>query len=67
MLAFKEGNNLNADMTVEDIYGKSYTSLGLSKDIIAASMGKLQTKEPSEINVLDVVKSLWFMFAINLG
>ncbi|CAD8186075.1 unnamed protein product [Paramecium pentaurelia] len=67
MLAFKEGNNLNADMTVEDIYGKSYTSLGLSKDIIAASMGKLQTKEPSEVNVLDVVKSLWFMFAINLG
>ncbi|CAK65371.1 unnamed protein product (macronuclear) [Paramecium tetraurelia] len=66
-LAFKEGNNLNADMTVEDIYGKSYTSLGLSKDIIAASMGKLQTKEPTSVNVLDVVKSLWFMFAINLG
>lgn len=44
--AFKEGNNLNADMTVEDIYGKSYEALGLPKDIIAASLGKLQTREP---------------------
>lgn len=39
--AYKEGNNLNADMTVEDIYGKSYEALGLPKDIIAASLGKL--------------------------
>lgn len=30
-------------------------------------MGKMQTQEGSEVGMYDIVKSLWYAFAINLG
>ncbi|KAM3136723.1 hypothetical protein pb186bvf_011168 [Paramecium bursaria] len=65
--AFIEGDNNHIDLTVEDIYGNNYQQLNLPKDIIASSMGKLQTKIPQNLNKFDIIKSFWFMFAINLG
>lgn len=54
-------------MTVKDIYGTSYQMLNLPKDIIASSLGKLQTVDPKSVGIYDIVKSMWYMFAINLG
>lgn len=39
--AYIKGNNINADLTVEDIYGENCETLGIPKNIIASSMGKL--------------------------
>ena len=41
--AFEEGDNSNVDLTVGDIYGKGCSSLKLPDELIASSMGKLQT------------------------
>lgn len=67
--SFARGDNLKVDMTVSDIYGEaSEEILKLPSSLLAACMGKLQTrcgKDP--IEKLDVAKSIWVMFCINLG
>ena len=69
--AFKagiSGDNVNIDMTVEDIYGDKLTNLGLSKDIIASSFGKaVADKSKLTYNQKDLVRSLITMIAINVG
>lgn len=69
--AFKagiSGDNVNIDMTVEDIYGDKLTNLGLSKDIIASSFGKaVADKRKLAYNQKDLVRSLITMIAINVG
>lgn len=39
--AFDEGNVKKTELFVDDIYGKGVQSLGLPKDLLASSMGKL--------------------------
>lgn len=39
--AFEFGNNRNADLLVEDIYGKSFHGLGIDGSVIASSLGKV--------------------------
>ena len=39
--AFEEGNNRNADLLVEDIYGSTFHGLGLAGSIITSSLGKV--------------------------
>lgn len=41
--AFEEGENANVDLTVGDIYGNGCSSLKLPNELIASSMGKMQT------------------------
>ena len=69
--AFKagiSGDNVNIDMTVEDIYGDKLTNLGLSKDIIASSFGKaVADKSKLAYNQKDLIRSLITMIAINVG
>ena len=65
--ALAKGNNYNVDLTVGDIYGDGIQQVaGLHKNIIASSMGKSahQLEDP---DILDYIKSLLVMFAINVG
>lgn len=57
------GNNEEADLTVGDIYGCSYSNIGLSSDIIASSCAKLSRKNASE---RDIARSILVMFVHNL-
>jgi len=67
------GNSRNVDLIVGDIYGMDYTKLGLKSDIIASSFGKVATEleekktVPSDYKPADVVRSLLFMIANNIG
>jgi pantothenate kinase len=69
--AFKSGisgDNINIDMTVEDIYGDKLTNLGLSKDIIASSFGKaVSDTRKLKFSESDLMRSLITMIAINVG
>uniref|UniRef100_A0AC35U603 Pantothenate kinase n=1 Tax=Rhabditophanes sp. KR3021 TaxID=114890 RepID=A0AC35U603_9BILA len=40
-----KGNNKNVDKLVGDIYGKGYDEMGLPEDTVAASFGKITSKE----------------------
>lgn len=44
--AFKKGDNYQCDMTVEDIYGDGIFDLGLPKEILASTMGKVSKEGP---------------------
>jgi len=61
------GDHRTVDMTVEDIYGGDYSSLGLNKDIIASSMGKAKSAEPGSFKTADVARSIMIMICINVA
>lgn len=53
-------------MSVGDIYGGSYESLGLPADMIASSFGKLKTPEAvAKIDKNDISRSLMIMMLVN--
>lgn len=65
--AFLEGNGLNANMTVGDIYsGFSLESIGLKPEIIACSLGKVKDILGKEGAEKDIIKSLYMMLCINI-
>jgi len=41
-----QGDNLNCDLTVSDIYGDYVEKIGLRKDLIAAALGKVSKFSP---------------------
>jgi len=67
-----KGDAKNVDLYVGDIYGydtssPGYSSLGLSPDIIASSLGKVAIEEEiPELRSEDIVRSLMFMIANNI-
>ncbi|KRX02912.1 hypothetical protein PPERSA_13166 [Pseudocohnilembus persalinus] len=66
--SIENGDNKNVDLTVEDIYGENTEQLGLPKDLLASSMGKLaKFGENRKYDKLDIVRSLVQQFCINLG
>ena len=62
---FEFGNNRNADLLVEDIYGKTFSGLGMDGNIIASSLGKVG--HGSEASFEDKCKSLILAFGINIA
>lgn len=67
--AFK-GKLKNTELLVEDIYGKGVEKLGLPKDLVASSLGKLGKMSAEELAALtdsDITRSLLTAFAINIG
>jgi pantothenate kinase len=65
---FDYGDSSNVDMTVGDIYGSNVESLGIPANLLASSMGKA-SKDSNEgkYNDLDILKSLLFSIAVNIG
>ena len=64
-----KGDNSQIDMSVGDIYGTSYSAIGLSSFAIASSFGKAKTKgltELGEIRDCDISRSLLTMMAGNM-
>lgn len=60
------GDSTNVDISVGDIYGGNYSSLGLPETMIASSFGKLKTKQDLEtVNKNDVARSLLTMITVN--
>lgn len=49
ILAGKKGDSSNIDMSVGDIYGGSYSGIGLTENMIASSFGKLKDLDYEEI------------------
>lgn len=69
MNAFK-GKLTKTELLVEDIYGKGVDKLGLPKDLVASSLGKIAKLPPEELAKLtdsDITRSLLTAFAINIG
>mmetsp|Transcript_3017 Transcript_3017/g.6283 ORF Transcript_3017/g.6283 Transcript_3017/m.6283 type:complete len:338 (+) Transcript_3017:39-1052(+) len=62
-----KGDTRNVDMSVGDIYGGDYPSIGLSGDMLASSCAKMRDKRPNELNREDVSKSLLTLFAFNVS
>eukprot|EP01016_Furgasonia_blochmanni_P044034 TRINITY_DN6075_c0_g1_i3.p1 TRINITY_DN6075_c0_g1~~TRINITY_DN6075_c0_g1_i3.p1 ORF type:complete len:258 (+),score=38.05 TRINITY_DN6075_c0_g1_i3:505-1278(+) len=65
--AFKDGDSRKVDMTVGDIYGGDYSNIGLSKDALASSFGKMKDTSIKEYTDADSVKSLLVMMTLNIG
>ena len=61
------GDSRSVDMTVGDIYGGDYESLGLNKDIIASSMGKAKNINPNNVNKQDLARSILTMICLNVA
>eukprot|EP01006_Ploeotia_vitrea_P056719 TRINITY_DN68121_c5_g2_i1.p2 TRINITY_DN68121_c5_g2~~TRINITY_DN68121_c5_g2_i1.p2 ORF type:complete len:400 (-),score=53.88 TRINITY_DN68121_c5_g2_i1:2509-3708(-) len=54
-----QGDNTQVDKLVGDIYGGSYTNLGLSSSVVASSLGKLAVMDsPKQCNRADVCLSI---------
>jgi pantothenate kinase len=68
--AAAKGDSSRIDMSVGDIYGGSYTGIGLAENYIASSFGKLKDLNgPEELRSVmkeDVARSLLTMTAVNL-
>eukprot|EP01100_Stratorugosa_tubuloviscum_P006042 TRINITY_DN2633_c0_g2_i1.p1 TRINITY_DN2633_c0_g2~~TRINITY_DN2633_c0_g2_i1.p1 ORF type:complete len:372 (-),score=127.95 TRINITY_DN2633_c0_g2_i1:669-1784(-) len=66
-----EGNNTNVDLLVGDIYGSSYSAIGLRHDVIASSFGKVainqDDKKANDCHPGDIIRSLLFMISNNIG
>jgi len=61
-----DGDSNNVDMSVGDIYGGSYDSLGLPSQMIASSFGKLKSKESlDDVDKNDISRSLLVMITVN--
>lgn len=55
---------------MEDIYGKGVDKLGLPKDLVASSLGKIakmSAEELAQLTDADITRSLLTAFAINIG
>lgn len=68
LFAGLKGDSRNIDMSVGDIYGKSYSKIGLPAEVIASSFGKIKDYSPEEIKDLkkeDVSLSLLNMVMFN--
>lgn len=63
----EQGNSLNCDLTVGDIYGDNVESLGLSKELTAASIGKPFRSQIFNCTDCDYVKSLAKMACVNIA
>ncbi|KAK7913436.1 hypothetical protein WMY93_013647 [Mugilogobius chulae] len=61
-----KGQHTNVDMLVKDIYGGSYSTLGLTGDLIASSFGKSATAD-KEFSKEDMAKSLLHMISNDIG
>uniref|UniRef100_A0A0X3PBK0 4'-phosphopantetheine phosphatase n=1 Tax=Schistocephalus solidus TaxID=70667 RepID=A0A0X3PBK0_SCHSO len=62
-----QGNHLQVDMLVRDIYGGAYESLGLAGDTIASSFG-LAARRPEEARrPADLIKALLIAVSNNIG
>jgi type II pantothenate kinase len=62
-----EGDTTDVDMSVGDIYGGDYPSIGLSGSMLASSCAKMRNKRPQEMNRKDISKSLLTLFAFNVS
>ena len=62
------GGSNSCDMSVGDIYGGKYESLGLNENILASLFGKLQGSQEDLSNVeeSDISRSLLTLLCINL-
>lgn len=60
----KEGNNLNCDLLVSDIYGESAKAINLPGEIIASCFGKPDYSFSSKE---DIVKSLIIMHSLDIS
>ena len=61
-----KGDSSNIDMSVGDIYGGSYTGLGLPGNMIASSFGRLKDVDDcSTVAREDVAKSLLTIIGTN--
>jgi pantothenate kinase len=60
----KEGNNLNCDLLVSDIYGESAKAINLPGEIIASCFGKPDYSFSSKG---DIVKSLIIMHSLDIS
>ena len=68
LFAGLKGDSRNIDMSVGDIYGTSYSKIGLPAEVIASSFGKIKDDSPEEIAELkkeDVSLSLLNMVIFN--
>eukprot|EP00968_Pinguiococcus_pyrenoidosus_P019002 scaffold1981_cov345-Pinguiococcus_pyrenoidosus.AAC.1 len=65
----EDGTSEHLDMSVGDIYGGDYTSIGLPAETVAGSFGKLASKERPWGNVrdCDFARSLLLMITNNIG
>lgn len=61
----KTGDNSQVDVTVGDIYGCDCTSIGLKKDLIASSCGKMRTG--TAYRDQDLARSVAMMIALNVA
>ena len=61
----KTGDNSEVDVTVGDIYGCNYAAIGLKKDLIASSCGKMRTS--SNYRDQDLARSVAMMIALNVA
>lgn len=60
----QSGDNKNVDMLVGDIYGGSYSKIGLKATTIASSFGKVfkaSPKERKEFKEQDISRSLLYL------
>lgn len=63
-----KGDNANVDKLVKDIYGSGYESMGLPGDIVAASFGKVCSKEAREkVKPEDLARSALVTTCNNIG
>lgn len=70
MLTLSEnGDNATVDMLVGDIYGSSYSRLGLKSTMIASSFGKVFKKggKKENFSAEDISKSLLYAVSNNIG
>ena len=62
------GDYEKVDLTIEDVYGSIGISiLNLPKELIAASLGKLQKQEITDYKKEDILNSLFVSFIENVA
>ncbi|KAI6238164.1 Pantothenate kinase 1 [Aphelenchoides fujianensis] len=62
------GDNHNVDKLVKDIYGRGYDSVGLPEDTVAASFGKMCSREAREnVRVEDLARGALVTTMNNIG
>eukprot|EP00347_Sterkiella_histriomuscorum_P019825 403340156 len=69
MKGASQGDSSKIDMSVGDIYGSSYGSMGLPANMIASSFGKVKDYGPQQFQDVqkeDVARSLLTMTAVNI-
>lgn len=67
MSLVENGDSRKADLVIGDIYGGSYSSIGLPADVTASFFGKLQRPNVPRPSTADVAKSLLNMVIMNVA